>query len=93
MGMKKDTLFEHKEVVITCEECMGDANEHQKLLEPPTKQEKVSEGRIIDVIYGQCYKSRHSKECCHWNLDNSNNKLKDKKKVVVNGVLAQLGGT
>jgi hypothetical protein len=33
--MKRDTLFEHKEVVVTCEENVGDANEYQKLLEPP----------------------------------------------------------
>jgi hypothetical protein len=45
------------------------------------------------VIYGQCNKSRHSKECCHWNPNNPNNKLKDKKEVAVNGVLAQFGGT
>jgi hypothetical protein len=41
------------------------------------------------VIYGQ---SRHSKEHYHWNLDNPNNKLKDKKNIVVNGILAQHGG-
>jgi hypothetical protein len=29
---------------------MGDANEYQKLLEPPTKQEKSIKGRKIDVI-------------------------------------------
>jgi hypothetical protein len=37
MGKKKDTLFKHKEVVVTCEKNMGDANEYQKLLELPTK--------------------------------------------------------
>jgi hypothetical protein len=35
--MKKDTLFKHKKVVITCEESMGNANEYWKLLKPPTK--------------------------------------------------------
>jgi hypothetical protein len=35
--MKKDTLFEHKVAIVTCEESMADANEYQKLLEPPTK--------------------------------------------------------
>jgi hypothetical protein len=35
--MKWDTLFEHKEVAVICEESMGDANEYWKLLEPPTK--------------------------------------------------------
>ncbi len=28
LGMKRDTLFEHKKVAITCEESMGDPNEH-----------------------------------------------------------------
>jgi hypothetical protein len=55
MGMK-DTLFEHKEAATTCEKNMGDANEYWKLLELLTKQEKVSKGRRIDVIYGQCNK-------------------------------------
>jgi hypothetical protein len=87
--MKKDTLFKHKEVVITCEESMGDANEYQKLLEPPTKQENTSEGRITYMIYNQCNKLGHSKECCHWNLENLNKKLKDKKEVLVNGILTQ----
>jgi hypothetical protein len=43
------------------------------------------------VIYGQCNKSKHSKERCHQNPNNPNNKLKDKNEVVVNGVLAQPG--
>jgi hypothetical protein len=34
----------------------------------------------------------HSKECCHWNLNNPNNKLIDKKEVVMNGILAQTSG-
>jgi hypothetical protein len=45
MGMKRDTLFKHKEIAITCEESMGDANEYNNLLEPSTKQKKASEGR------------------------------------------------
>jgi len=36
--MKRDTLFEHKEVVVICEESMGDAIDYQKLLKPLTKQ-------------------------------------------------------
>jgi hypothetical protein len=35
--MKKDTLFKYKEVVVTCEEIMGDANEYRKLIESLTK--------------------------------------------------------
>jgi hypothetical protein len=43
-------LFEHKEVVITCEESMGDANEYNKLLKPSTKQEKANERRWTNMI-------------------------------------------
>jgi hypothetical protein len=50
--MKRETLFEHKEVAATYEENMGNANEYRKLLESPTKQEKNIEGRKIDVICG-----------------------------------------
>ncbi len=32
---------------------MGNAKEYQKLLEPPTKQEKVSNKKKTYVIYGQ----------------------------------------
>ncbi len=91
--MKRDTLFKHKEIAITCEESMGDANEYNNLLEPSTKQKKASEGRWIDVIYSQCNKSRHSKEHYHWNPNNSNNKLKDKKEVAMNGILTQTRGS
>jgi len=90
--MKRDTLFKHKEVVVTREESMGDTIEYQKLLEPPTKQKQNSKGRKIDVICGQCNKLGHSKEQYHWNPYNSNNKLKDKE-VVVNGISAQHVGT
>jgi hypothetical protein len=61
--MKRDILFEHKEVAVICEESMGNTNEYWKLLEPPTKQKKVSEGRQMDVIYGQC-----NKRCSHINM-------------------------
>ncbi len=44
-GMTRDTLFEHNETIVTCEESIGNTNEYQNLLEPPTKQEKVSKGR------------------------------------------------
>jgi hypothetical protein len=50
--MKRDILFEQKEVAITCEETMGDTNEYYKLLKPPIKHKKVSEGRQTYVIYG-----------------------------------------
>jgi len=90
--MKKDTLFEHKKVATTCEESMADANEYQKMLEPLTKHEKVSKGKQIDAICAQCNKQAHSKERSHWNPNNPKNKLKDRKEVTMNGVLAQIGG-
>ncbi len=40
----------------------------------------------------QCNKQAHSRECSHWNPDNPKNKLKDKKEVAMNGVLAQISG-
>jgi hypothetical protein len=70
MGMKRDTLFKHKEVAITYEENMGDANEYQKLLEPPTKQKKANEGKKTYVIYNQCNKPKHFDEGCHQNPNN-----------------------
>jgi hypothetical protein len=33
-------MFEHKEMVFTYEENMGDANNHKKLLEPLAKSKK-----------------------------------------------------
>jgi hypothetical protein len=68
---------------------MGNVHEFRKLLEPPTKQEKNNKGRRTYVICGQCNKSEHSKEHYYWNIDNMNNKFKDKKEVAVNGVLVQ----
>ncbi len=44
------------------------------------------------MICDECNKPGHSKEHCHWNPNNLNNKLKDKNEVVVNGVSTQLGG-
>jgi hypothetical protein len=71
---------------------MGNAKEYQNLLEPPSKQKKVNDRRKTYVIYGQCNKLGHSKERCHWNLNSSNNKLKDEKEIIMNGVSARPGG-
>jgi hypothetical protein len=34
IGMKRDTLFDHKEFAITCEVTMANVEEYQKLYEP-----------------------------------------------------------
>ncbi len=44
------------------------------------------------MIYDECNKWRHSKEHCHWNQDNLNNKFKDTNEVTINGILAQING-
>lgn len=64
-GMKQDTLFFHKKVVVTCKESMGDANEYQKLLEPPPKLEKNGDSMKSELVCDQCQKSSHTKKLCH----------------------------
>jgi hypothetical protein len=54
--MKRDTLFLHKKVVVTCKKSMGDANEYRKLLEPPPKLEKIIDSRKNELVCGQCKK-------------------------------------
>jgi hypothetical protein len=39
--MKKDILFEQKEVVVTCEKKLGNTDEYYKLLRPPIKHKKI----------------------------------------------------
>ncbi len=82
--MKQDTLFEHKESVITCEETMADGEEYWKLLEPLKKLKKTLDNIQIEKMCGFYHKPRHLKERYHWNLENPNNKLKDKIEVLVN---------
>jgi hypothetical protein len=47
--MKCNSLFKHKEVVITCEKSMGDPIEYQKLLEPP-KLDENNDGKRINLV-------------------------------------------
>jgi hypothetical protein len=84
--MKEDTLFKHKEFTVTFEETMENDEGYRKLLEPPKKLEKTPDNTRINKMCGFCHKPRHLKKCCHWNLENSNNRLKDKKKVSMNEV-------
>ncbi len=60
-GMKQDTLFVHKEYVVTCEESIGDAIEYRKLLEPPPKLEKTRDSGKSELICSQCQKLGHTK--------------------------------
>jgi hypothetical protein len=39
--------------------------------------------------FGYCHKFGHLKDHCHWNLENPNNKLKEKKEVLVLEVCTQ----
>lgn len=79
--MKQDIILYHEEVAIGHENMLEMHTTTKKLLEPFTSQ-KVShtiESRKIDVICAQCKKPRHVKEKCHWNLEDSNKNLKEKK--------------
>jgi hypothetical protein len=64
---KCDNLFQQKEVDVYCEKNMGNVKYHWKILEPPNKLEKDNKK---DLICGHCHKWNHTKECCHWNLEN-----------------------
>jgi hypothetical protein len=65
---------------------MADVEGYLKLLKPPTKLEKTSDNAQNERMCCFCHKLGHLKECCIWNLKNPNNKLKDKKEVLVNEV-------
>ncbi len=64
LGMKPNSLFEHKEAIVTCEENIGNPMEYQKLLEPP-KLDRNNDGKHIDLVCSQCKKHGHNKEHCH----------------------------
>jgi hypothetical protein len=86
--MKRISLFEHKEVVATYEKNMGKPTEYWKLLEP-SKLDRNNDGKWIDLVCSQCKKQGHNKECYHWNLENLNNPLNQKKEALVNEMVAQ----
>jgi hypothetical protein len=44
--MKRNSLFEHKEVVVTCEESMGDPTKYQKFL----KSNISNDGKHTDLV-------------------------------------------
>jgi len=56
--MKWDTLFKHKESVITYEEIMVDVEEYQKLLDSPTRLKKhkaiLGMTRCVVSVTNQC---------------------------------------
>jgi hypothetical protein len=62
--MKPNSLFEHKEVGVTCEESMGDPTKYQKLLEP-SKLDRSNDGKHTNLVCSHCKKHGHNKEHCH----------------------------
>lgn len=60
IGMRRNNLFLHKKVAMTCEEGMGDVNEYRKLLEPPPKSEKIVDSN--GLVCNQCKNSSHTKD-------------------------------
>jgi hypothetical protein len=69
---------------------MANAKEYQKLLKLPKKPENALDNIWIKKMCGLYHKLRHLKERYHWNPQNFNNKLKDKKEVSVNEVSHQV---
>jgi hypothetical protein len=61
------------------------------LLKPPKKLEKTLDNIWIEKMCGFYHKPRHLKERWHWNPENPNKKLKDKKKVLVNEISPHAG--
>jgi hypothetical protein len=59
------------------------------LLELLKKLEKTPDYIRIEKMCNFCHKLGHIKKCCHWNPENPNNKLADKKKVLVNKISLQ----
>ncbi len=86
--MKQNTIFEHKESMVTCEEIMVNV-EYQTLLESSKKPEKKLDNIRIKKTCNFCHKLGHIKYCCHWNPKNSNNKLKENNNNLVNKVSLQ----
>jgi hypothetical protein len=80
LGMKPNSLFKHKKIIVICEENMGDPMEYQKLLEPP-ELDRNNDGKHTDLVCSQCKKQGHNKEHYHWNPNNPNNQLNEKKEV------------
>jgi hypothetical protein len=72
VGIKRNSLFEHKEVAVTCEESMGNPTEYQKFLEL-LKSDISNDEKCTNLVCSQCKKKGHNKQHCHWNLDNPNN--------------------
>jgi hypothetical protein len=55
--MKHDILRQHKEVVATCEESIGDAQNYLEL--PQTlRTKKPTKGRKNEIIFRQCKKTK-----------------------------------
>ncbi len=71
---------------------MADAKEDQKLLKPPKNPKKTPNNPRNERMCGFCHKPMHLKEHCHWNPKNPNNKLKDKKRILVNEVSPKTRG-
>jgi hypothetical protein len=49
ISMKCNSLFEHKEIVVTCEDCTSDPTKYQKLLKPP-KSNISNDGKCTNLV-------------------------------------------
>jgi hypothetical protein len=56
---------------------------------PFSKINWITQIKKNEIICGHCKELDHINEKCHWNFNTPNNKLKEKKSIVVNEIFAQ----
>jgi len=90
--MEKGTLIQHLGVAVICEESSTYAYGNRVKLDvyPMMKGKKKKVEKLLanaNKSWEECQyskKSNHQENKCFWNLNNPNNKLKEKQEVVVN---------
>jgi hypothetical protein len=87
------TLWDYisKQYTITCQKNIGDVRNYQKLFKSPpfSKTNWIPQSRKNEIKCGHCKELGHINDKCHWNFKTPNNKLKEKKSIVMNENFAQ----
>jgi hypothetical protein len=66
IGMQRDTLVEHKQAVVTCQE-LDEKDGYCAIMEVHNVFKKKADAKKGEEIYN-CYKKPgHNRECCHFN--------------------------
>ncbi len=75
--------------MVTCKESMGDANEYQKLLEPPPKLEKIGDSKKMNQYAVNAKNQVVPKNVATRTQKTQTIRLKEKKEIQVNEVSTQ----